>query len=110
MNDWFIELRINIKFCVKLGRNESGTCEMPSETYGEEAVKSQVCRYVSGINSSNRARISKSQMTKMLFTFFDIKGIVHFKFILQGETVNEVYYIGILKRLRETLRRKGLDL
>jgi hypothetical protein len=35
----FLEQRINIKFCVKLGKNASDTCAMLSEAYGGEAMK-----------------------------------------------------------------------
>jgi hypothetical protein len=35
----FLDQRINIKFCVNLGKNASDTCTMLSEAYGEEAVK-----------------------------------------------------------------------
>jgi hypothetical protein len=45
----------------------------------------------------------------MLITFFDIKGIVHFEFIPQGQTVNYAYYVDILKRLSEVVYVKGLD-
>jgi hypothetical protein len=38
MSDRFLEQRINIKFCVKLGKNASGTCVMLSEAYGREAM------------------------------------------------------------------------
>jgi hypothetical protein len=36
---------------------------------------------------------------------FDIKGTVHFKFPLQSQTVNQAYYVEILKRLRKTMPR-----
>jgi hypothetical protein len=39
MSDRFLEQRINIKFCVKLGNNSSGTSTMLSEAYGGEAIK-----------------------------------------------------------------------
>jgi hypothetical protein len=46
-------------------------------------------------------------MKTVHITFFDVKGIVHFEFILQGQTVNQVYYVQILKRLHEAVCRKG---
>jgi hypothetical protein len=45
-------------------------------------------------------------MKTMLITFFDIKAIVHFEFIPQGQTVNPAYYVEILKRLREAVGRE----
>jgi hypothetical protein len=41
--------------------------------------------------------VSKSQMKTILITFFGIKGIFHFEFIPQDRTVNQAYYLGILK-------------
>jgi hypothetical protein len=52
--------------------------------------------------------MSKSQMKTMLITSLDIKGNIHFEFITQGQTVNEAYYVEVLQRLREAMRRKGL--
>jgi hypothetical protein len=47
-------------------------------------------------------------MKKMIITFSDIKGTVYFKFISQSQAGNQAYYVGILKRLRETMYRKCL--
>jgi len=41
-----------------------------------------------------------------LLTFFDIKGSVHYEFVPTGQTVNQVYYLEVLERLREKVRRK----
>jgi len=54
--------------------------------------------------------MSKSQMKSMLITFCDIKGIVHFEFIPQGQTVDQAYYVGILKWLHEAAYRKRPEL
>jgi hypothetical protein len=49
-------------------------------------------------------------MKAMLINFFNIKGIVHIGFIPQGQTVNQAHYLEILKRLREAVHRKRLEL
>jgi hypothetical protein len=54
--------------------------------------------------------MSELQMWKILVTFFDIKGIVHFKLIPQDHTVNQACYVQILKWLHEAVNRKGLEL
>ena len=40
------------------------------------------------------------------FANFDIRGTVHYEFVQTGQTVNQVYYLEVLKRLREKVRRK----
>jgi len=42
-------------------------------------------------------------METVLFTFFDIKGIVHFEFITQGRTFIQAYYVEILKQFHEAV-------
>jgi hypothetical protein len=39
MSDQVLEQQINIKFCVKLGKNTCDTCAVLSEAYGGEALK-----------------------------------------------------------------------
>jgi len=39
-------------------------------------------------------------------SFFYWKGIVHHEFVLRGETVNKEFYLKVMKRLREAVRRK----
>jgi len=50
MSDLYLEQYINIKFCVKLGKDASDTCAMFFEAYGGESRESQA--FLSGINSS----------------------------------------------------------
>jgi len=44
--------------------------------------------------------MSKSRIKTMLIVFFDARGIVHFEFVPQGETVNSAFYLEVLKRLK----------
>jgi transposase len=42
--------------------------------------------------------------------FFDVKGLVHRKFVLPKMTVNSDFYCDVLRRLRENARRKRPEL
>jgi hypothetical protein len=46
----------------------------------------------------------------MLIIYFEIKGIVHKEFVLAGQIVNSAYYYGVLRRLRENVRRLRLEI
>ena len=46
----------------------------------------------------------------MLLTLCDIREIVHYEFIVTGQTVNQVYYFEVLEMLHEKVRRKRPEL
>jgi hypothetical protein len=102
-HDRFLEQQINITFFIlyqklSLGMRH-GVFNMISK------AKDTVCN-----GNSRSPRHSKSQIKTMLITFFDIKCIAHFEFLPQGQTVTWVYYVEILKQLREAVRKERPEL
>jgi hypothetical protein len=62
-------------------KNTSNTCVMLTKTYRGEAIKkSSVFEWHKWFKESLHFKITNDDI------FFDIKGIVHFKFILQDQT------------------------
>jgi hypothetical protein len=61
-------------------------------------------------HSPKKIRPVRSNVKTMLICFFHIQGIVHRKFVPRGQTVNLEFYLGILKRLRESVRRTSPEL
>ena len=57
-----------------------------------------------------KARQSRSATKSMLIVFFDIRVIVHHDFVPEDQTVNAEFYCNDLRRLREDIRRKRLEL
>lgn len=56
-----------------------------------------------------KARQVRSNVKAMLITFFDFRGIVHREWVPQGQTINQHYYLEVMKRLRENVRKKRPD-
>ena len=42
--------------------------------------------------------------------FMDYNGVVHHEFLPKDQTINKQYYLGVMRRLREAIRQKRLDL
>ncbi|UYV79002.1 hypothetical protein LAZ67_17000616 [Cordylochernes scorpioides] len=57
-----------------------------------------------------KARKAPSKVKVMLTVFFDYQGIVHHEFQQQGSTITADSYLGVLRRLREAIRQKWLEL
>jgi len=57
-----------------------------------------------------KARRVKSNVKTMLISFFDANGIVHSEFVPNGQTVNQAFYLQVLKRLCDAVRRKHPEL
>lgn len=57
-----------------------------------------------------KARQSRSNIKSMLIVFFDYEGVVHHEYAPRGQTINKEYYLGVLKRLRDAIRRKRRQL
>ena len=60
-----------------------------------------------GSPEPNKARQVRSNIKSMLICFFNQKGTVHKEFVPPGRTVNAAFCNEVLKRLRETVRRKN---
>lgn len=48
---------------------------------------------------------SRLKIKIILIVFFDIRGVVHHEFVPADQTVNAKFYVEVLKRLRERVRR-----
>src|SRR5215475_1605402 len=56
-----------------------------------------------------KARKVRSHVKVMLKVFFDSEGVVHYKFLPQGRTVNKEYYLEVMQRLHEAVKKKRPD-
>ena len=63
----------------------------------------------SGVTSTEEGKASEKQHQVNVICFFDKKGIIHKEFVPPGQTVNAAFYVEVLKRLRENVRRKRPD-
>ena len=57
-----------------------------------------------------KARQVRPKIKVLLTVFFDASGVVHHEYLPEGSTLNQTYYIEVLKRLRDAIRRKRPEL
>ena len=57
-----------------------------------------------------KARQVRSNVKTMLIVSLDFRGIVHREYVPPGQTVNQQFYLVVLRRLRENVRRKPPEL
>ena len=83
------------------------TCD-ETWVYGYDIeTKAQSSQWVGqGSPRPKKARMSRSNMKVMMVVFFDWQGVIHYEFVPRGQTVNKEFYLAVLKRLREAVRRK----
>jgi hypothetical protein len=53
-----------------------------------------------------KPRMSKSKIKTMLICFFEIRGIIRFESAPAGATVNQTFYVEVLKGVTDAVRRK----
>jgi len=95
-----IEQRVCLKFCVANGISCSDALKMLEKAYGDSVI--------SRTRAFEWYRVYKIKV--LLTVFFNIRGVVHSEFLPVGQTVNKQYYLGVMKRLRESICRKRPEL
>jgi hypothetical protein len=85
-----MERCVNVKFCVKLQKSPIG--QTP----------------VHGVEMEEFPHV-KVQGQKNV-DHFDIRGIIHFEFVPEGTTVNEAFYVEVLRRFIDVVSRKQKEL
>jgi hypothetical protein len=59
-----------------------------------------------GLENTGNQSIPRCTWSDNKVRELDTRGIVHYEFVSTGQTVNQVYYLEVLKRLGEKVRRK----
>ncbi|UYV84488.1 hypothetical protein LAZ67_X002358 [Cordylochernes scorpioides] len=60
------------------------------------------------MNQERRNPDFASQKTVLLVTFLDIKGIVHYEYLEEGQTINKESYLNIMRRITIIFKENGL--
>jgi hypothetical protein len=74
----------------------------------ETKMQSSECHTASS-PQPKKSRLIRSKDKVMLIAFFDIDGLEHHEFIPPGQTVTGHFYVQVLQRMRDAVRRKRRD-
>ena len=95
------EQRICIKFCFKIRKAAMETYRLLQQAHSEDAMgRTQVFDWF------RRFKEGRNKTEVMLLAFFYSEGIVHHEYTPDGQTINKEFYLQVLRRLRESVRRK----
>jgi hypothetical protein len=62
------------------------------------------------LTKNEKSMNDKSNMKAMTIIFFNIRGVIMIEWVPEGQTVNQKYYLEVLTKLRERVRKKRLEL
>ncbi|GFS99634.1 mariner Mos1 transposase [Trichonephila clavipes] len=79
-----------------------------SGVYGyDPETKQQLSQWKNpGSPRPKKARQVRSKIKVMLIVFFDADGIVHHEYAPQGQKMSKEFYLNVMRKLREAVRRK----
>ena len=70
--------------------------------------------FISGTSASQKAEKMlmttgkvRSNLKGLLTVFFDYNGVVHCEFLPEGPAVNKEYFLQVIRRLREAIRKNA---
>ena len=90
--------------CLDLKENSANDPSFFSNVITGDETKTQSSQWKSpGSPRPKKARQVRSNIKSMLICFFDQNGIVHKEFVPPFQTVNEVFYVEVLRRVRENV-------
>jgi hypothetical protein len=112
MSDCKSEQRVNIKFLVKLKKSATEAFQLLTEAYGEDCMsRARVFEWHERFSEGRESVKGDDRPGRpRTVVFFDIQNIVMAVWVPSGQTVNQQYYIEVLTKLRERVRRKRPEL